>query len=766
MEVASIWKKLDPDQRYRLALIAILAIALWPLFLGRYYAVGDMRDVYIPLELFFQQELGLGHLPAWNDNAAWGFPVIASGQIGFYYPPLLLGRLALPIGLYLSLILAGHLAAGALGMYQFGKKIGMIRGGAFICAVAFALSAYWWQHLSHLNIFLAIAWLPWQLKHAYETGIKQYVGAKDLALISLLLGLPFLIGQLQIPLLMAAVSGIYFLWIRWRLYQQTAAPVFFMMAVALIVILISTAQTVPTWQLVKFSSRGQTSDFDLKRANQHSYPVYHLPTYLFPRFYNTDDKYWGRRLEIEYGSFVGTAPLILSLWIWLKRKKILAANNIQRLNVSFFGYAAFVSFVLALGSYSPFRLIGIEPSLWFFSAPARWLLFTTMGLSVLAGYGYSNLSTRPVESAKILRYAAVLVLLVVLAGNLPLFAVTADSAAKAVAWTQARIQEGAQLSNEVYNREKIQNLLVSARASSISVSSAYTWLPIASLFLAAYFARRPGGQQALLAITAVEMIIVAGTTVPAVSWQDILSPPASINLLPESIKNRSARIYSIREGGDTGALFTNPESRADQNERALQRELLVPMISSQFGIPDVQWPASLDITEQTRALNKLRHEEGYAIKEYDLARELNIGAILTPSGLADIPWPEFAATSGISIYQSPFLPRYEFIDSGGTHHALNWNQLSPSHLVFETDSADAGRIIARDTWFPGWRARIDDDEAQVEKYGAFFRQISVPAGRHQVNMFYDASLLIYSALVSVAAVGACCIMYIYSRKRI
>ncbi len=97
-----------------LYLLGAILLATYPLFLGRFYLVGDLYDVFLPLEDFFHTELLAGRLPLWNPDVAWGFPVIASAQLGFFYPPLLLLRF-LPVALYFPLILVSHLTALAMG---------------------------------------------------------------------------------------------------------------------------------------------------------------------------------------------------------------------------------------------------------------------------------------------------------------------------------------------------------------------------------------------------------------------------------------------------------------------------------------------------------------------------------------------------------------------------------------------------------------------------------------------------------------------------
>src|ERR1700751_659148 len=89
------------------ALIALLPLV--PLLGGRFPAIGDMTDVFIPLETFFHSQEILGKIPAWDPAVSFGFPIIASAQIGFFYPTLFILRL-LPIWLELPLALALHVA--------------------------------------------------------------------------------------------------------------------------------------------------------------------------------------------------------------------------------------------------------------------------------------------------------------------------------------------------------------------------------------------------------------------------------------------------------------------------------------------------------------------------------------------------------------------------------------------------------------------------------------------------------------------------------
>ncbi len=720
-------------------LVLVITLALLPLFFGRFYAIGDIRDVFIPLETFYQQEMLAGRLPAWNPNTSWGFPVIASAQIGFFYPPLLIGRL-FPISFYFPIILLSHFIAMGVGMYLFTlrtlpnkKTKKTIQYSALLSALTFTLSAFVWQHLTHLNILLAIAWFPWQMLLAHKLSRQPTIKLKHIALLILTIGLPFLIGQLQISLFVAAVSSLYFIYLR-NLNTQTKLKKTFLSigiiaVVAVGVLALVSVQLLPTLELLKYSSRNTTEGFDLHRANQHSYPIYHLPTMLFPRFYGSDNTYWGKRLEIEYGFFIGTIPLLLAFYSLFSKTK----NKLSSLK--FFKWLAIISFLLALGSLSPFRLIGLEPSLWFFSGPARFLLFTTFSLSMLAGHSLSSLEKKPVKFLRFTLYTLVIITAFVLVTNIFLFSlksIGAENIFNSIKSTAPHLVEGKPAS---YYTEKLASMIDSALLSTISIKSPFTFLPILALALLSLNLTAQHIKKFILAITIIELMIIATTTTYTIPWSDILTPPESIKQLPQNVQKQQARIFSVRDGGDSGAMFTDPSSRADKTDRENQRQLIVPLLNAQFNIPGVEWPASLFLRSQELALDGIRKEHSYTIYNLDAARELNIETILHEE-------------NGQIIMQNiNAQPRAELINNPDNNKAT-YTSINPGHISITTNSTTKNTLLVRDTWYPGWQAYIDGQPAPIKQKKPFFRTVDIPSGEHTIEMKYTSQSIYKGLLVS------------------
>ncbi|PIT98552.1 MAG: hypothetical protein COT71_00035 [Candidatus Andersenbacteria bacterium CG10_big_fil_rev_8_21_14_0_10_54_11] len=800
-----------------LLLAASLLLAYSPLLAGRFYAVGDAATVFIPLEFFFRTEQTAGRLPAWLPDTAWGFPAIAAAQIGFFYPPLLLSR-HLPLPLYLSGLVFLHAAAALAGMYCFCRQLQYSRPAASLGALSYALGGYVTLHLTHLNIFFAAAWLPWQLALIKQQQQHPRPPREFTARFALLLSLPFLAGQLQVPLMMAVIAAAYFLvssparhpkieGMKRSLARRHLSTLAILTAAAALAIALAAAQLLPTLELARHSNRSHGGEFNLTTANQYSYPLYHLPTLLFPRFYGNDNTYWGKRLQIEYGFYMGSIPLALAAYALAngteRNKKTFAhirdpgtatkqepaytetrrrrtAEYVRSTlsgfwefsELRFFRWLFLLSFLLALGSLSPFRLIGIEPSLWFFSAPARWLLLTSFSLSVLAANGFDVLIKQPHTAPRLCRRWLIATLCIILLANTALALAAAQPESF---WQQFTSRT-----------DKIASLFNSARNSSVSVRSLYTWIPPFIFFITWIITAQSNKTAAaaspllpsptalawpgiIIFLTAAELALLTLTATPHYSWHQILKPPETVNLLPQNIRTKNARVYTIRNQGDTGAYFTDPASRPDYRTREQLRRLLPPLVHSQFNILGVEWPASLPLQSHTDLLDTVRQPGGYTVSDLDKAAALNIGAILAPDNGAVTITP-IPAAPRFELRVEP--PLYQLEDESdpedlredpapskkvpGTfnHDTLTIEKLLPTRQTFIINTKKSANLIIRDSYYPGWHATVDGMTVSVQRTEDIFRRIDLPAGRHTLVLEYKPVTLLLGIIVSLGALLA------------
>jgi len=80
--------------------------------------------------------------------------------------------------------------------------------------------------------------------------------------------------------------------------------------------------------------------------------------------------------------------------------------------------------------------------------------------------------------------------------------------------------------------------------------------------------------------------------------------------------------------------------------------------------------------------------------------------------------------------------------------------IAPDRISIRTDNQSARLLVLSDTYYPGWKATVDDKDVPIHQTDYVLRGIFVPAGKHTVALNYrPTSLLIGAALCALCIVG-------------
>jgi hypothetical protein len=80
---------------------------------------------------------------------------------------------------------------------------------------------------------------------------------------------------------------------------------------------------------------------------------------------------------------------------------------------------------------------------------------------------------------------------------------------------------------------------------------------------------------------------------------------------------------------------------------------------------------------------------------------------------------------------------------------------APNHLAIRAEMACDGMVILSDTFYPGWRARVDHLPAEIHEVNGAMRGVAVPRGTHFVTMRYrPVSVYLGAALTLLGILGA------------
>jgi hypothetical protein len=74
---------------------------------------------------------------------------------------------------------------------------------------------------------------------------------------------------------------------------------------------------------------------------------------------------------------------------------------------------------------------------------------------------------------------------------------------------------------------------------------------------------------------------------------------------------------------------------------------------------------------------------------------------------------------------------------------------TPNSMAVSTESAQAAMLVMSEIAFPGWRARIDGNEAGIVRVNYLLRGVPLPAGQHTVELVYRPRTLFAGAAISL-----------------
>ena len=98
------------------------------------------------------------------------------------------------------------------------------------------------------------------------------------------------------------------------------------------------------------------------------------------------------------------------------------------------------------------------------------------------------------------------------------------------------------------------------------------------------------------------------------------------------------------------------------------------------------------------------------------------------------------------------------IASATTPGSAQITQNDRERVAVDVDSARPALLVLTDSWFPGWKAKVDGREVPIHRVDYVVRGVSVPAGAHRVEFSYEPASVragfAVSGLALIAVVAA------------
>lgn len=662
------------------------AVLFMPYLLGfRRMGGADFEETYLPWQLFLTKHFSSGEFPLWNPFAMLGTPVWAEVQNALLYPPrwILFWDPAYTIALFWVI----HLAVAHFGVYRLGRTIGISSFSAWLAGAIFAFCGWMAGHLNANHCFLvaAVSWTPLLLNH-WLTWPKASSGARWSVKLFVLLSLILQAGSPQL-----AYYSLFFVGVAGTILYRRTDKARQRIAWTALALLCAIASALPHgWALYEF---GQLST----RAGP--YP-WEKAIVLALQFQDIGQIVFGPSLEIfslpsvrffETSIYLG--PVTLGLGI-------LAIVGRRRYAWRFLGLAVlFLSLAMAYPGWL-LELFRFLPGTSSFRVPGRFLVFSLLSLSLLAGLGVDaakELAERWIKKPAM----AILLSGLGLTALLPLLAHTLSCLPDA--------SEGS---------DELRSKIVQAIADEQPVGRPRATLGYGPLF-------------------------------PNAFWQDGVEMIGGRNTLYPWRYHRyvSAILGTVRHSFMVQNYLPSPPRQSSPLSLAA-----APTFIS-LRAPGAMKPMLL----RKRVSPYYLYGDGSAVSR---ARFYAKGKPF-PDRETSYAWLRSTKNPGEElIYEGPPVAQSD----EGARGACRFEAPSTDHVTIHCNTTGPGWVWISQTYDPGWQATVNDKTAQIYPAHLLFQTVRIPTGKSEVRLRYLPKFFLPSLFICLLALGMQALLWFGSKK--
>lgn len=714
---------MDPSEsrnRIRIAALLFLVMAgfYWKLTLTRQFewmSGPDLAEQVLPWFHVQAQEWHAGRFPLWDPYLWAGQPLFGQAQPGAAYPLNWL--------LFLVPLKNGHIAGRALAWYYvaihlmaagfcylFCRSLGRSRSASLAGGLIFSLSGYLantaWPQMINGAVWIPLVFL-FQLRAS-----RSRRPAADAALSGMFLGIAFLGGHHQIPIFTSVAWAGVWIYLLARNRRLLGAA-----AVALLFAGLSGAmQTLPAYEYGRLAKRwvGAAEPITWNQPVPYSvHAQYDLKAFslfgiVFPG------------VKAHFDPFLGVVAFSLALFavtaLWRDARVRLLAGLALAVILYALGHnsvfqgalyalipelekarsasAAVVLFQFAAAALAAFGIDELAAS---WTARGTWILagFGALALAIAEAVIFANKLTFPADDRVIL--TAVIALLAA--------ALFAAWRRNALTGTQARVLLVLLLLLELGNTGQYN-------FADRSDRNQMQWLDAihGNADIAEYLRKQPGFQRAEIAADAF-----------APNW---------------------GAFHGVEmHGGKTASITTN----------VLDSELFSLTGRRMYGVAYTiatapQPNAGDEVFAGASGMKVYRREafpRAWAVHELVRVQQTGEGNILISQD------PDSFRRRAHMVGPPP---RVELCAAPDT---VQLTEHAPDRLAIRAEMACDGMVILSDTFYPGWRARVDHRPAQIHQVNGAMRGVAVPRGKHTVTMRYrPVSVYLGAGMTGLGILGA------------
>ncbi|MBU0672630.1 MAG: YfhO family protein [Candidatus Margulisbacteria bacterium] len=750
------------DRQDFLVFIGFLGLVL--LFFSRFltadqiFAFKDLSRYFYPLRYLMVEQVKAGSLPLWNPYIFCGFPLLATLQIGFFYPLTLIYYL-LPFNLAFNYYIILHYFLAACFMYLLLRYFKLRLEASFAGGLIFAFSGYLLS-VSNMNTSLSsVIWLPLVLIFfdksinvgtglvpVRNNGQPQGLSLHNVVVLAILLALQFLGGEptiIYVTLIFLVAYGAVFAG-SWRAFGRSVLG---LGQAGLITLGLVAIQLLPFLELAKYSDRVARTAYDI--VTFRSFPPRELINFIFPYFFGNPAQFGGFTETLIGKGFqdwlispyLGILPLVFVFLAFDKNKKL----------AKFFLITSLVALLLAFGKYTPlYHLVYFIPGISMIRYPVKYLFLVTFCLVILSAMGFDQLLSAFDHNKERLRrllrvlwlglsvLSLLFLLLYFLRNELFVFL------AKNYSTNMPQYFFDLLASIIEFNLLSFFFVIVYLFAFSLLLLMAYQGRIKKTLFAAL-----------VVLLVAADLFSNSSTIAVPVSARVFSQVPENYQILQQD-KGLYRFFYTPElEKENRLILGKDYDDALLETRDNLTANWHIPYYFFDFyGYESIKPMGLFEFYRQSFKKDKL-------MKNLRFLSRYNVRYIAASESLRSpfLKLLRHKKKYGLEVYlyeNQNVLPR-AYVLYGNKGPESRWTRVetskySPNEIIISAKLNEPGRLFLSDAYYPGWQVYVDGRRTKIDREAKYFRSVKLEPGQHQVRFVYSPLSLKLGAVISLLTV--------------
>ena len=748
-------KKFFIKNRIYILIVVVFLILPWVFFNDSFkinsfiFANGDGNLIALPLRQVVMDSIKNFEFPFWNRYIFSGFPLLANPQSSIFYPIVFILDLLFPLTVSYNISILLHYSLFGIFLFFFLDEYKLNKLASFTGGLIFMFSGMIVTHKGMPWILYAMVWFPLILlfleKFRKTRRFEFVLIASIFYSFSFFGGNPqmFLYGSILILLFIIYYTFIY----KTKSFYFLLSGLIFLFGILLVSI-----QILPMLELTSNSLRntmvyGYFASF--------SYDLRLIPTLFFPFLYGSGPsgiQYFGPWSRFEVVAYFGVSTMPFVIYGLFNKNK----------HKYFWIFIAIFSFLLVLGGTAPYyKYLYYVPLYNKFRAPTKHWFEFGMAFSILAGFGFNyfiekiNKKIKKPIITSVVFLGSIAVIFIIISGFL--------------------VQRA---NGNILNRLGLDPEQIRLIIENIKISSPSVYIPL-TIFAATIL---------LLVISLVKKNKVIYFIFIVLIFFDLFT----IRNYTEGNIPKEYVYKSIEDTTDFKHLSSENESFRIYPHADFQVEDLriYPNANTHYHLDIITGydPLPLSIYNNVTGLGYFKRDDvEILLRNNTILSVLNCKYIFCfkPSDKAQFfedinvktEYKTYWGKEDVLILENPnFIPRFSFVsniigvvdveeakvvlwEDPGLSIGESFNprttalvenpeftnnffdlkeaklqvlQYRNNKIVLETESPGDNYLVFSDTYYPGWKAYIDNNETKIYRTDGVIKGIYVPAGNHEI----------------------------------